>query len=57
MIGSPNLRHSFRIHQPSPRNDDPRGFSVPEQRALVAFLEAPTDDAFVTDQRFSDPFR
>ena len=41
------------------RTDGPRrlGLSSKERRALVAFLKTLTDEAFLKDPRFSDPFR
>jgi cytochrome c peroxidase len=40
------------------QSDRVRGFALSEgdADALLAFLEALTDDAFVTDARFADPF-
>ena len=32
------------------------GFTRPEKRALLAFLKTLTDEKFVSDPRFSDPF-
>jgi cytochrome c peroxidase len=48
--------------EPGPRNprqsDRVRGFALraEDEAPLLAFLEALTDEAFVTDPRFSDPF-
>lgn len=50
----PNLSHQLRIGPSGP----PRQLNLTgaEQEALVAFLHTLTDEAFVTDERWSDPF-
>jgi len=35
----------------------PLHFTASEKLALVAFLKTLTDQAFLTDPRFSDPFK
>lgn len=50
----PNLSHQLRIGPSGP----PRQLNLTdtEQEALVAFLHTLTDGAFITDERWSDPF-
>ncbi|WP_421946333.1 cytochrome c peroxidase [Phaeodactylibacter xiamenensis] len=50
----PNLSHQLRIGPSGP----PRHLDLTEeeQEALVAFLHTLTDEAFIADERWSDPF-
>ena len=49
----PNLDHRLRSPNGAPVRFN---FSSADKAALVAFLETLTDQEFITDHRFSDPF-
>ncbi len=49
----PNLDGSLRERQRGPES---YGFTPDERAALVAFLHTLTDEGFLADERFSDPF-
>jgi cytochrome c peroxidase len=50
----PNLHPALRARDGTPRQ---YGFSATEKAAIVSFLRTLTDNALLTDERFSDPFR
>jgi cytochrome c peroxidase len=52
----PNLDPRLRVPPPGPPAPRKLNLSQAEKDALVAFLEALTDDALVTDPKFSNPF-
>jgi cytochrome c peroxidase len=54
------IDHYSRGGKAHPNRDErmqPLGFTASESAALVAFLKTLTDRQFLTDPKFSDPFR
>ena len=49
----PNLHNSLRINQQPKKMN----FSADDKQALIAFLNTFTDQSFVTNVKFSDPFK
>jgi cytochrome c peroxidase len=57
----PNLDPRMRQLNPDSPNVNPAprhlNFTDSEKRALIAFLKTLTDQTFLTDPKFSDPFQ